>query len=383
MPTLEHLNIALLGTGFMGRAHSQAWATAGRFFDLPVEPERTVVVGRDRARTSAFATRWGWERSATRWRTVVDDPAVDLVDIATPNHLHAEQALAALAAGKHVACEKPLAGTLADARAMRDAARKASGRTFVWYSYRRVPAVALAAQLVREGHVGTVRHVRAAYLQGWGGADTPLVWRFQRGTAGSGALGDLMAHIVDMARFITGEEIVEVSGAVAETFVKRRPLPDDPTRTARSTVDDAVLFLGRLSGGAVASFESTRVATGVKNSNRIEIHGDRGALRFDFERMNELMFFSADDPPRLAGWRTITVTHEDHPWTGSWWPDGHGLGYDHTFVNQAADIVGALGGLDPVVALPDFADAYETQRVLEAAMVSARARSAVRLSEIH
>ena len=249
MTPLTRLNVALLGTRFMGRAHAHAWRSASSFFDLPVEPGRRVVAGpRPRQRPEAFAERWGWERASTRWRSAVTDPEVDLVDVATPNHLHAEQAIAALEAGKHVACEKPLADTLDQARAMRDAARRAPGQTFVWYSYRRVPAVALAHRLVRDGWVGSIRHVRAAYLQGWGGPDTPMSWRFRRSVAGSGALGDLMAHIVDMARFITGEEIVEVSGAVVETFVKQRPLPEDPGRTGRSTVDDAVLFLGRMSG---------------------------------------------------------------------------------------------------------------------------------------
>jgi predicted dehydrogenase len=378
----RRLNVAMLGTKFMGRAHAHAWRTAGRFFDLPTEPGLRIVAGRDAEATRTFADRWGWEEATTRWRTAVAHPEVDLVDVATPNDLHAEQAIAALEAGKHVACEKPLAGTLEDARALRDAARRAEGDTFVWYSYRRVPAVALAHQLVRSGWVGRIYHVRAVYLQGWGGPETPLLWRFRRGRAGSGALGDLSAHIVDMARFLTGEEIVEVSGSIVETFIKERPLPDDPSRTGRSTVDDAVLFLARFAGGAIASFESTRLATGVKNANRIEIHGERGALRFNFERMNELEVFSADDPPPLQGWRTIQVTHEDHPWTGSWWPDGHGLGYEHTFVNQVADMVTAVSGGTPVVPLPDFDDAYQTQRVLEAAVVSARERSAVRLSQI-
>jgi predicted dehydrogenase len=382
MSPTGQLNVALLGTKFMGRAHSHAWRTAGRFFAMAAPPALRVVAGRDREATRTFAEQWGWERATTRWRDAATDPEVDLVDVATPNDKHAEQAIAALEAGKHVACEKPLAGTLDDARAMRDAARRAPGETFVWYSYRRVPAVALAHQLVRSGWVGPIFHVRAAYLQGWGGPDTPLLWRFRRGVAGSGSLGDLNAHIVDMARFITGDEIVEVAGSIVETFVKQRPLPDDPGRTGRSTVDDAVLFLARFGEGAIASFESTRLATGVKNSNRIEIHGERGALRFNFERMNELEVFTTDDPPHLQGWRTIQVTHEDHPWTGSWWPDGHGLGYEHTFVNQAADIVTTLEGGTPVVPLPDFADAYETQRVLEAAVVSARERGAVRLSQI-
>ena len=236
----------------MGRAHAHAWRTAGGFFELPTEPGRRIVVGRDAEATRAFADRWGWAEATTRWRTAVRHPEVDLVDVATPNHLHAEQAIAALEAGKHVACEKPLAGTLEDARAMRDAARRAPGETFVWYVYRRVPAVALAHQLVRAGWVGRLYHVRAAYLQGWGGPETPLLWRFRRREAGSGALGDLGAHIVDMARFVTGEEIVEVGGSVVETFIKQRPLPDDPSRTGRSSVDDAVLFLARFAGGAAA-----------------------------------------------------------------------------------------------------------------------------------
>ncbi len=223
MTSIDHrLNVALLGTKFMGRAHAHAWRTAGRFFDLPTEPGLRIVAGRDAEATQAFADRWGWAEATTRWRAAVDHPEVDLVDVATPNDRHAEQAIAALEAGKHVACEKPLAGTLDDARAMRDAARRAKGETFVWYSYRRVPAVALAHQLVRDGWVGRLYHVRAAYLQGWGGPDTPLLWRFRRGVAGSGALGDLSAHIVDMARFITGEEIVEVSGSIVETFIKER-----------------------------------------------------------------------------------------------------------------------------------------------------------------
>jgi predicted dehydrogenase len=376
------LNIALLGTKFMGRAHSNAWTSAPRFFDLPRQPVKHTAVGRDREALDAFARRWGWEHTTTRWRQAVTDPEIDLVDVGTPNNLHADQSIAALEAGKHVACEKPLAGTLDDARRMTTAASRAAGRTFVWYSYRGVPAVAFARQLIAEGLLGRLYHVRAAYLQGSGGPERPMRWRFQGRIAGSGAHGDLNAHIVDLARFLTGDEITEVSGAIVETFVKRRVLADDPTRTARSTVDDTVLFLTRFASGAVGSFEATRLATGMKNSNRIELHGERGALRFDFARMNELEVFDADDPPRLRGWRTIVVTGPDHPWTGSWWPDGHGLGYEHTFVNLAAEIVKVVGGEEPVVPLPDFADAFVTQRVLEAALQSAANGCSVRLREI-
>jgi len=379
---MTRLQITLLGSRFMGAIHSNAWLQAPRFFDLRLAPVLQTVAARDAGYLEVFARRWGWQQWTTDWQTAVEDAGVDLVDVATPNRLHADQAIAALEAGKHVACEKPLAGTLDDARAMLAAARKAPGKTFVWYNYRRVPAVALARQIVAEGRLGRIYHVRAAYLQSWGGPDTPLLWRFQSKEAGSGAHGDLNAHIIDMARFITGDEIMEVSGSIEEQFIKLRTRLDDPEKLGRSTVDDAVLFLARFRGGAIGSFEATRLATGFKNSNRIEIHGEDGALRFDFERMNELQFFDATEPARLQGWRTILATHADHPYAAHFWPDGHLLGYEHTFVNEAADIALAISGAEPAVPLPDFADAYVTQRVMEAAIQSARHHMPVRLSEI-
>ncbi len=377
------LRIALFGSRFMGRAHSHAWRSAPAFFDLPVEPVLDLVAARDGARLSELAGSFGWERTTTRWQDALEDPAIGLVDIGTPNHLHAEQAIAALEAGKHVACEKPLAGSLEDARSMRDAARRArKASTVVWYTYRRVPALALARELVTEGRLGRIYHVRAAYLQSWGGPATPLLWRFQGKTAGSGAIGDLGTHIIDMARFVTGDEIAEVSGASERRFIERRPLPEDASRSAKSSVDDAVAFVGRMKNGALATFEATRLATGMKNSNRIEIHGEDGAVAFDFERMNELRYFDATEPPRIQGWRTIIATHDTHPWMKAWWPDGHGLGYEHTFVNTAADILRVLGGGKPEAPLCDFADAYETQRVMEAALLAARNRCAVPIKEI-
>lgn len=379
---MPELGIGLIGSKFMGRAHSNAWLSAPRFFDLPTTPAMRAVAARSAADLGPFAARWGWGRATTDWRDLIGDPAIELIDVATPNHLHAEQSMAALEAGQHVACEKPLAGTLADARQMAEAAAASSAQTFVWYSYRRVPALGLAHRLIAAGRLGRIYHVRAAYLQGWGGADTPLGWRFDAGQAGSGALGDLGAHIVDLARFLTGDEIVEVTGAIEERFIQDRGLPQDPSRKVASTVDDAVLFLARFAGGAVASFEATRLATGVKNSNRIEIHGELGAMAFDFSRMNELRVWDASTPAVEAGWKTIQTTHEDHPWCAAYWPDGHGLGYEHTFVNQAADIARVLGGDEPEVPLPDFADGYITQRVLEAVVTAARRRGPVALEEI-
>jgi predicted dehydrogenase len=389
----NRLNIALIGSKFMGRAHSNAWASVGHFFDIDPAPALHVVSGRNEAELAEFAQRWGWGARTTDWRAAVTADDVDLVDIATPNNVHAEQAIAALEAGKHVACEKPLAGTLADAEAMAAAAASASGSTFVWFNYRRVPAVALAHQLVAEGALGRIYHVRAAYLQSWGGPDTPLLWRFQGDVAGSGAHGDLNAHIVDMVRFITGEEVVTIEGAIEHTFITERSVIEGgaggeiagagatTAGKAASTVDDAVLFLARMSCGALASFEASRLATGYHNANRFEIHGDRGALRFDFERMNELGFYDASGDRREQGWTTIDVTRggDGHPYAAAWWPDSHGLGYEHSFVNQAADILAVLGGRKPLVPLPDFADALATQRVLHAAVESARNRSPVNL----
>jgi len=377
----------MIGTGFMGRAHSNAWMSVNQFFDPPRPAVMAACVDIDAGAARKFAARWGWGRGTADVTEAVTDEAVDLVDVVTPNHLHAEHAIAALEAGKHVACEKPLAGTLTDARAMRDAARRAKRRgrhTFVWFNYRRCPAVAFARALVAGGRIGRIYHVRACYLQDWGGPDTPLTWRYDSKLAGSGAHGDLNAHIIDLTRFVTGDEITEVAGAVEQRFIPRRRMPAGGSRrSGRSTVDDCVLFLARFKGGAVGSFEATRLATGNLNRNRFEINGQRGALRFDFERMNELEWFDNTLEPAERGWSTITCTNAgDHPYIEAYWPPGHPIGYEHQFVSQAADIIKALAGRRPVVALPDFEDAYRTQRVLEAALVAARERRAVKLSEI-
>ena len=368
----------------MGRAHSNAYLKAPRFFDLPVKPVMHTVAARDAKTLGEFARRWGWGKHAADWQGIASDSEVDLVDVSTPNDVHAEQAIAMLEAGKHAACEKPLADTLQNARAMRSAASKAKGKTFVWFNYRRCPAVALAQELAQEGRLGRVYHVRAQYLQSWGGPDTPLVWRFSRKRAGSGAHGDLNAHIIDMARFILGDEITEVTGAITETFVKRRVKPGCKGRVlGRSSVDDCVLFLARFRKGAAASFEATRLATGNQNANFIEVNGEHGAIRFNFEDMNLLWYFDNREDPRTAGWRRIMCTSaEHHPYAEAWWPDAHVIGYEHTFVNMVADIMRVLGGRKPVVPLPDFADAYETQRVLEAALLAAENRCAIKMREV-
>ena len=393
----QTLNVGLIGSKFMGRTHSNAYLNAPRFFDLSLQPVMHTIAARDAEDLKVFGPRWGWAHQTTDWRALCGNPEVGLIDIGTPNHVHREQAVAALEAGKHVACEKPLAGTLEDAKAMADAAAaRPEQKTFVWYNYRRCPAVAYAHQLVKDGKLGRIFHVRAAYLQDWGGPETPLLWRFQSKQAGSGAHGDLNAHIIDMARFITGEAVTEVVGSIEETFIKQREIVEDAggeisgggaiksgeKKMGESTVDDAVLFLARMSGGAVASFEATRLATGDKNANRIEIHGEHGALKFNFERMNELEWYDNTLPGGQQGWSTINVTRGDdgHPYAGNWWPAAHIIGYEHGFVNQVADMMAVLAGEEPVVPIPNFADALETQKVLEAAIVSARERRPVTVS---
>jgi predicted dehydrogenase len=387
-------NVALFGQKFMGRAHSNAYLKAGRFFNLPIAPVMHTIVGRDLISLAPFADRWGWKNYATAWKDVIKDTEIDLVDISTPNNNHAEQAVAALSAGKHVACEKPLAGTLKDARLMKNAATKARKcKTFVWYNYRRCPAVALAHQMVKEGRLGKIYHIRARYLQDWATPDIPLVWRFQKKYAGSGAHGDLNAHIIDMARFVSGLEITEVTGSISETFVTERVNPASTGKSAsgrkkkatmsKVDVDDAVLFLARFQHGAVGSFEASRAATGNQNNNGFEINGEKGSLKFSFEDMNLLHYYDNEGDDMTAGWRRIMCTRAgEHPYAGAWWPDAHLIGYEHTFVNMVADMMAVLAGQEPIVPLPDFADAYETQRVLEAALLSAKNRCAVKLTEV-
>ena len=388
----RQVNVALIGSKFMGRTHSDAYSNVARYFtDLPAEPVRHTIAARHAEELEPFAARWNWANWTTDWEQAVRDPDVELVDVGTPNDVHREQAIAALEAGKHVACEKPLAGTLEDAKQMKEAAAKvapgAGGNqhTFVWYNYRRCPAVALAHRFVKEGRLGRIFHVRAAYLQSWAtDPNIPRVWRFQGDVAGSGAHGDLNAHVIDMARFITGEAITEVTGAIEETFIKQRPMPDGSGK-GDVGVDDAVLFLARLAGGGAASFEATRFSTGDKNRNRIEVHGEKGALRFDFERMNELKWYDATLDRPGQGWATINVTRADSgdPYAEAYWPaGGHIIGYVDTFMNMTADIMKVLGGEQPTAPLPDFADAYETQKVLHAALVAARERGPVKLSDV-
>ncbi|MGY1609735.1 Gfo/Idh/MocA family protein [Geodermatophilus sp. SYSU D00700] len=378
------LGIGLIGHAFMGAAHSQAWRTAPHFFDLPLRPELTVLAGRDRQRATDAAARLGWAGVETDWRRLLERDDVGLVDVCTPGDTHAEIAIAALEAGKHVLCEKPLANTVAEAEAMAAAAARAATRgvrSMVGFTYRRVPAIGLARRLVAEGRIGQVRHVRAQYLQDWiADPSAPMSWRLEKDKAGSGALGDIGAHIVDLTQYVTGETLTGVS-ALLETFVKERPLPAAAGSlsgvagegTGQVTVDDAAVFLGRFSGGALATFEATRFALGRKNAIRVEVNGSEGSLAFDFEDMNVLQFFDGNEPAERAGFRRILVTEPGHPYIGSWWPAGHGLGYEHGFTHQVVDLVTAIAkDQDPA---PSFADGLQIQRVLDAVERSAAADS--------
>ncbi|MFD0541193.1 Gfo/Idh/MocA family protein [Actinomadura luteofluorescens] len=368
------VGVGMVGHAFMGRAHSQAWRSVGPFFGPRLTPVMTALAGRSAERARAAADALGWASVETDWKELLRRDDVQLVDICTPGDSHAEIAVAALDAGKHVLCEKPLANSVAEAEAMAAAAERARERgvrSMVGFNYRRVPAVTLARRLVDEGRIGAVRHVRAQYLQDWlADPEAPFTWRMDRDRAGTGALGDIGAHIIDTAQFITGHDLVGVS-ALLDTFVPERPVPGGGT--AQVTVDDAALFVGRTDGGALASFEATRFATGRKNALRIEVSGSSGALAFDLESLNELWFYDRDEDDATAGFRRIVVTEPVHPYADRWWPPGHLLGYEHTFTHQAADLLTAIAdGTDP---RPSFADGLQVQRVLAAVAASAQSRS--------
>lgn len=359
-PTSRPLGVAVVGYSFMGKAHSHAWRNVGAFHDVPPVTQQ-VLVGRDESAVKEAAGRYGWAEAATDWRAVIGRENVDIVDICTPGNSHAEIAIAALEAGKHVLVEKPLANSVAESEEMVAAAAVAAARgvrSMVGFNYRRVPALALARELIAAGRIGAVRQVRAAYLQDWLADDAaPMTWRLRKETAGSGALGDLGSHVVDQIGFLLGEPVISASGHL-RTFVASRAGDDGPEPV---TVDDAAWATLTTGSGAMASVEVTRMATGRKNGLTIEVYGSRGSLSFDLERLNELQVNS----------ERVLVTEADHPYVGAWWPPGHVLGWDSTFISQAADFLTAIAaGAAPS---PSFADGLAVQRVLAAVEQSAAA----------
>ena len=368
----KKLNVAMVGYGFMGRAHSNAYRKVNQFFDLAYEPVMKVVCARNQANLSQFARRWGWEEHETDWRRAVEREDVDLVDICSPNNTHLDIALAAARAGKMIACEKPLAMNTAEAKEMTDAVEAASLPNMIWFNYRRVPAVALARQLVEEGRLGRIFHYRAKYLQDWTiSPDVPqggqALWRLDVDVAGSGVTGDLLAHSIDQSLWLNGP--IESVVAMTETFVKQRPLQDDPSTIAPVGIDDACAFLARFENGSLATFESTRYARGRKNQNTLEINGDKGSLYFDLEDAHQLQYFNHGDDSMVRGWRTIQVWDADHPYMDKWWVPGCAIGFEHTFINATADFL--LGLESGQKTCPDFRDGLETQVVCDAVLASA------------
>jgi predicted dehydrogenase len=367
------LGVAAIGYAFMGKAHSNAWRNVASFFDVPAF-EQKVLVGRDAGQVAQAAAKYGWAESATDWRSVINRDDIHIVDICAPGWMHAEIAVAALEAGKHVLVEKPLANTLAEAELMTAAAAKARARgvqSMIGFNYRRVPALALARELISEGRVGTVRHVRAAYLQDWLADDqAPMTWRLRKETAGSGALGDIASHAIDQVLYLLGDQVTEVSGRL-HTFVDRRPGTNGPEDV---TVDDAAWATLSLASGAIASVEASRVATGRKNSLQIEVYGDKGSILFDLENLNELGFLDATAPAREQGVRRILVSEPDHPYLDAWWPQGHIIGWEHTFTHQIRDFL--LAVRDGTPPSPSFEDGLNVQYILNAVEESAGNKSA-------
>ena len=368
------LGVALIGYAFMGKAHSNAWRNVASFFDVPAF-EQKVLVGRDARKVAAAAAKYGWPESATDWQAVISRDDIDIVDICAPGIMHAEIAVAALAAGKHVLVEKPLANTLAEAEAMADAARAARNRgiqSMIGFNYRRVPALALARELISEGRLGTIRHVRASYLQDWlVDPDSPMTWRLNKESAGSGALGDIASHAIDQVLFLLGGQVTEVAGRL-HTFTAQRPGAAGPEDV---TVDDAAWATLSLAAGAIASVEVSRVATGQKNSLKLEIYGDKGSILFDLEDLNELGFLDATVPVREQGFRRILVNEPEHPYVSAWWPQGHVIGWEHTFTHEIRDFLVAVGTGTPPS--PSFEDGLNVQRILAAVEESAAAKSSL------
>lgn len=380
---MSEIGVGLVGYKFMGQTHSNAYRQVGRFFDVDPVPKMRAICGRDEPAVREAAASLGWEGYETDYHRLVERDDIELVDISTPGNTHHDVVLAALDAGKHVLCEKPLANTLDEAREMRDAARDAGTISMVNFNYRRVPAVQLAKKLVDEGRLGEIRHWRAVYLQDFIlDPSFPLIWRLRKDLAGSGALGDIGAHVVDLAHFLLGP-ITGVVGTM-DTFIKERPLEESSTGLSAGggeaggaemgevTVDDAATFLARFESGATGTFEASRLAAGRKNYNSFEINGSKGSVVFDLERLNELQVYFEDDPDDVGGFRTVMVTEPDHPYMGAYWPPGHIIGYEHTFIHAIKDLLdGISAGESPA---PTFEDGYRCQAVLDAVERSVEAQ---------
>ncbi|MGA2135440.1 MAG: Gfo/Idh/MocA family oxidoreductase [Bryobacteraceae bacterium] len=369
--TRKSLNIGLVGYGFMGRTHSNAFAKVNQFFDLPYRPVLRAVCARDAAKVSAFAEQWGYDSAETDWRKLVERPDIDLIDIASPNDTHAEIAIAAAEAGKIVLCEKPLGRSAAESTRMVEAVEKAGVPNMVWYNYRRVPAVTLAKQLIDEGRLGRIFHYRAKFLQDWTiSADLPQggagLWRLDVNVAGSGVTGDLLAHCIDTAMWLNGS--IDQVTAMTETFVKERR-HTLTGQVEKVGIDDASAFLARFRNGSLATFEATRYARGHKALYTLEINGEHASIFWDLHDLHRLEYFDHGDEGRLRGWRSVHITDSDHPYMKNWWVPGLQIGYEHTFIHQVADFLAGLG--EGRIPGPSFRDALATDYVTDAVLRSA------------
>jgi predicted dehydrogenase len=384
------IGVALIGYRFMGKAHSHAYKDVAFFFpEIKATPEMRVLVGRDKQELQQAADQFGWRDTETDWHKAVQRDDVQLVDISTPSDTHKEIAIAAAQAGKNILCEKPLALNAKDAYEMVQAVKKAGVKGMVGFNYRRVPAIRLAKQLIDEGRLGRIYHFRAVYLQSWiMDPNFPLVWRLKKEVAGTGAHGDLGAHIIDLGRYLVGD-FDEVCG-MGETFIKERPLPSGGMvgltagaqggQTGQVTVDDAFMFMAKMKNGALGTFEATRFAAGRLNGQRFEINGEKGTIIFELERLNELQFYTNDDPEHIRGFRTISVTEPMHPYMSHWWPAGHIIGYEHTFVHEVYDLINDI--VENKEPSPDFEDGLQAQIVLDATEKSAEEKRWIKISEI-
>ena len=386
---MKTLNVAIIGTGFMGKAHSTAWSAAPKFFQLGIKPVMKVACDTEKECTATFANNWGWENVETDWRKVVERRDIDVIDICTPTWLHQEIAVAAAQNGKHIFCEKPITLSYAGAKEMYEAAEKAGVVHYLNHNYRRVPAVTFAKQLIDEGKIGRIFHWRGTYLQDWiTDPNFPLTWHLQKKFAGAGPHYDLNSHSVDLGRYLVGD-ILAVT-AMMTTFITERPLPGKDAGTFKAgtgatdmgkvTVDDASFMLTEFENGALGSFEASRFASGRKNYNYFEIYGSKGSLVFNLERMNELQFLDLSDPTDEQGFRTILVTNSTHPYVAAWWPPGHIIGYEHEFSHAIVDFLTAIEKGNKIA--PNFYDGMKAMQVLEAATKSAETGQKVTVSDI-
>ncbi len=361
---MKEIRIAILGHRFMGRAHSNAWSQAAKFFDLPFKPVLQIACGRDEDALNTFADRWGWQETETDWRKVIARDDIDIIDIALPTFLHAETAIAAAEAGKHIFCEKPFSNTSAEAHDMLTAAENAGITHYLNHNYRRCPAITLAKKMIDDGEIGELFHWRGAYQQSWLiDPKHPLDWKLRKATAGAGPLLDLGSHAVDLAHYLVGD-FANIT-CQGKQFTNQRPLAEDSTQSGEVEVECAALMMCEFANGALGSIETTRYATGQRNRHSFEIYGSKGALSWDMQDMNRLKFFSRNDPPHLAGWRDILVTEPVHKYAKNWWPPGHIIGYEHGFVHAVADFLKAIGDGEGVT--PDFKDGVKIMEVLESA----------------